>query len=171
VPAEADCSDRGAWQTADAVTFLRSVQQDRLNAAWLLSMLGLRRGEVLGLRWQDVGLDTLTVRESRISVAGQIHVGTPKAKASRRVLPLPPVVVDALRELRRIQTAERLAAGADTGTRTIVSSSTRSAARTDQSGTPTRSLDWCAAPAFRRSRCMAPGIARLRCWPISDTRS
>src|SRR5205807_1100378 len=44
---------RKPWEVADAVRFLRFAQADRLYAAWLLSLLGLRRGEVLGLRWCD----------------------------------------------------------------------------------------------------------------------
>jgi integrase len=38
-------------------TFLASVREDRLYPAWLLlATLGIRRGELLGLRWVDVDL-------------------------------------------------------------------------------------------------------------------
>jgi integrase len=49
-------ADRGEWQAADAVRFLRSVTGERLYAAYILSLLGLRRGEVTGLRWPDIDL-------------------------------------------------------------------------------------------------------------------
>lgn len=49
--------NRRAWQTEEAVAFLRHVRDDPLAAAWTLSLLGMRRGEVLGLRWADVDLD------------------------------------------------------------------------------------------------------------------
>ena len=57
---------------------------------------GLRRGELLGLRWQDVEL-----LERRLSVVQQVvrnEVTTPKSRAGRRSLPLGPIAVDALEE-------------------------------------------------------------------------
>ncbi len=42
----------------DLGTFLKSVSGHRLEAAWnVAAMTGMRRGEVLGLRWNDVDLD------------------------------------------------------------------------------------------------------------------
>jgi integrase len=47
-----------AWEPAEASAFLDSVAGDRLEALWhLLLLRGLRRGEALGLRWNDVDLD------------------------------------------------------------------------------------------------------------------
>ena len=47
-----------------------AASRDRLHAAWRLSLYGLRRGEVLGLRWSDIDLKakTLTVRQARVLV-------------------------------------------------------------------------------------------------------
>ncbi|MEU0560902.1 site-specific integrase [Dactylosporangium sp. NPDC006015] len=128
VPADPDAgSDRAAWQTADAVVFLRGVRNDRLHAAWMLSLLGLRRGEVLGLRWLDAdltgeraaergfpaGTPTLAVVNNRTCVAGKIIEGTPKGRGRRRVphLPIPRPLVDALKALKATHAAEKLAAG------------------------------------------------------------
>jgi integrase len=132
VPADdAAGDDRGAWQAADAVTFLRSTRGDRLHAAYLLSLLGLRRGEVLGLRWADVdltgeqakarrlpdGTPSIAIVNTRLTVAGTIVEGSPKGRGRRRVayLPMPRVATDALRSARAAQAAERLAAGAAYG--------------------------------------------------------
>jgi integrase len=126
VPSDPDAgADRSAWQTSDAVAFLRHVRADRLYAAWLLSLLGMRRGEVLGIRRIDLDLDgvqaalfrfpegtpTLEVVENRVLVEGKIFVGTPKSRAGGRRLPVPAPMVAALREHLRRQAAERLAAG------------------------------------------------------------
>ncbi len=114
------------WQAADAVAFLRSVREDRLYAAFLLSLLGLRRGEVLGLRWVDVdltgalarerklpeGTPSLAIVNNRVTVAGEIVEGTPKGRGRRRVpyLPMPKLLVDALTALWTRQLDEREAA-------------------------------------------------------------
>ena len=76
-------------------------------------MLGLRRGEVLGLRWEDVDLDdaTIHVRQSRVLEGGKVVVNPPKTKAGLRSLPVPPGVLDDLRNLRKRQAEERLALG------------------------------------------------------------
>ena len=50
---------------------------------------GLRRSEVLGLRWSDVdlGTKTLTVRRSMVAIRGAPgHIAPPKSRASRRVV-------------------------------------------------------------------------------------
>lgn len=82
--------------------------------AWRLSLSGLRRGEVLGLAWTDVDLDggTVNVRASRVMVAGQAVLQTStKSLAGKRVVPLTPDAVAALRRMRSQQAQERLAAG------------------------------------------------------------
>ncbi len=80
---------------------------------WLLvTALGLRRGEALALRWADVDLDGghLQVKASVQRVGGKlVRTEMPKTKSSRRALPLPAVVVDALRAHRAAQVQERLA--------------------------------------------------------------
>ena len=78
----------------------------------LALVVGLRKGELLGLRWVDVDLDgaELHVRQAAQRVAGELQFTAPKTRHSRRSLPLPPLAVDALGAPRR-QAAERLAAG------------------------------------------------------------
>jgi integrase len=75
--------------------------------------LGLRRGELLGLRWADVDLDIgrLEVVQTLQRVDGRLQFVRPKTRRSERTIPLPPVVVSALREHRARQAKERLAAG------------------------------------------------------------
>ena len=126
VPADADAGDdRAAWQTADAVAFLRHVRRNRLYAAYLLSLLGLRRAEVIGLRWEDLDLDglaapqfrfppgtpSLGIAQGRVMVAGTVHTTTPKSRKSGRRLPLFPLAAKALKEHRRAQRAEQVKAG------------------------------------------------------------
>ncbi|CAN5296302.1 hypothetical protein BH24CHL7_BH24CHL7_04500 [soil metagenome] len=73
--------------------------------------LGMRQGELLGLRWSDVNLDTglLSVRHTLQRRTYQL--AEPKTERGRRTLAMPGIVTLALREHRRRQVAERLAAG------------------------------------------------------------
>lgn len=98
----------------DARHLLDTVAGDRNAALYSVAMaLGLRKGEALGLRWPDVGLDaaTLTVRFALQRVDGKRQLVEPKSDRSRRTLPLPDVAVKALRVHRVRQLEERLVAG------------------------------------------------------------
>jgi integrase len=97
----------------EAGRLLAQAATDRLSPLWLLvTALGLRRGEALALRWEDVDLDRgdLQVKATVQRVGGKlVRTDMPKTKSSRRALPLPAVVVDALRAHRAAQVQERLA--------------------------------------------------------------
>jgi integrase len=77
-------------------------REHRLEAAWLLSLSGLRRSEVLGLKWSDVDLDagTLHIRRSRVQVGKEEHIGGTKTARGTRSLPLSGDVLEALRSWR-----------------------------------------------------------------------
>ncbi|MHB8757113.1 MAG: site-specific integrase [Bacillota bacterium] len=73
---------------------------------------GLRRGELLGLRWADMNLMEryLTVRQQVVCINGLPTVQEPKTKKSTRAVPLSEDIVEALRQHRLRQTEERLMA-------------------------------------------------------------
>ena len=76
--------------------------------------LGLRQGELLALRWQDVDLDagTVTVAHTLQRLDGTPVLAQPKTDKRRRPIAVPAPVLASLREHRKRQLAERLAAGA-----------------------------------------------------------
>jgi integrase len=97
-----------------ARSLLAKIKDDRLFALYLCAIvLGLRRGELLGLTWNAVDLDDgrLVVRQALSWVDGRAVLQPPKTRASRRVIPLPDVVVTALREHRKRQEEEQAEAG------------------------------------------------------------
>lgn len=106
-----------------AKALLRTARGDRFEALYLVMLqLGLRPGEVLGLRWQDIDFDnhTLSVRKAvvrhieRDPVTGKetvtLHLGGVK-RDSRRTLGMPRGVEAALKKHKKTQASERLAVG------------------------------------------------------------
>ncbi len=81
---------------------------------------GPRRGEIAGLRWSDVDLDSgrVSIAHTRVLVDAKPESSAPKTSAGRRTVPLSPRLVAALRAHRRRQLEERLSWGepwSDTG--------------------------------------------------------
>lgn len=94
--------------------FMAVLEGERLRALYLVALsLGLRQGEILGLRWGDVNLEegTLTVRHSLQRYGAAYHLDEPKTRKSRRTLPLPGFLVAELRAHMVRQLQERLLAG------------------------------------------------------------
>lgn len=82
---------------------LRAVEGDGFAALYRVALFtGMRRGELVGLRWHDVDLDegALTVRRSVQRVAGTVQVVEPKTSRSHRTMALPDSTVATLREQR-----------------------------------------------------------------------
>lgn len=108
-------SDQVTTLTPDeAGRFLDAVRGNRLEALYRVALgIGLRRGEALGLRWQDVDLEArqLRVVNALQRVDGRLQMVPPKTKRSRRTVSLPPSVAEALREHRLRQKEEQLLAG------------------------------------------------------------
>ncbi|WP_243636996.1 tyrosine-type recombinase/integrase [Rhodococcus sp. Eu-32] len=93
---------------------MKHVAREPLSQAWQLAMHGMRRGEIAGLRWQDVDLDNgkLRVANTRIAVGKTIVEGPPKTKKSRRTLPISKPLDAALRAAKAQQAKEKLLLGA-----------------------------------------------------------
>jgi integrase len=111
---KASSPEMRTWTAEELGRFLEHVRGERLYAAWTLAATtGLRRGEVLGLRWADVDLDAarVAVRQTLISVEYGVQLSEPKTAKGRRSVALDPQTVAILREHRKHQVEERLAWG------------------------------------------------------------
>jgi integrase len=100
---------------AEAGTLLDATRDHPAHGLYVLALTtGMRQGELLGLRWDDVDLDgaKLAVRQSlqRQREGGLVFI-EPKTARSRRTVLLSRLAVTALREHRRRQLADRLATG------------------------------------------------------------
>ena len=109
------------WSAPQLRAFLAAVSEDRLYALWLLyATTGMRRGEALGLRWDDLDLDagTVFVRRNRTLVGGRVVTQETKSDAGRRTVAIDAETVAVLRRHRTRQLEDRLAASSawhDTG--------------------------------------------------------
>ena len=115
VPPRVEGKEATSLTPAEVRTFLDSLAGDRMEPLYRVVLaLGLRQGEALGLRWEDVDLDArrLRVAYALQRVGGKPTLVEPKTDRSRRTVTLPNVVVDALRARRAAQLEERLLAGA-----------------------------------------------------------
>ena len=113
-PPKDEHEEKSVLSVAEAMLFLEAIRGDRMEALYLLAVTtGLRRGEMLGLKWQDLDLTKGTLRVSRSldQHYGPTRENAPKRAASRRPAVLPAPVVEALRRRQEAQDEERKAAG------------------------------------------------------------
>lgn len=102
------------WSADELRHFLDATAGDRLHALFVLAVTsGLRRSEILGLRWDDIDLatGTLAVRRARVAAGYDVFEGETKSGRARLVR-IPEGTVAALRRHRAAQLEERLAWGA-----------------------------------------------------------
>src|SRR5918997_978168 len=75
----------------EARRLLEAAHGDRFEALYVLALhTGMRQGELLALKWQDVDLEnaTLSVRRTITKSGGRLFLGEPKTKKSRRTIDL-----------------------------------------------------------------------------------
>jgi len=109
------------WDAKRLAAFLGATRSDRLGGLWhLLAMTGMRRGEALGLRWEDVDLEAgrISVRRALIPNGKVVVVSEPKTARGRRSIALDPETVLVLREQAARQLDDQVKKGdawSDTG--------------------------------------------------------
>lgn len=95
--------DVRSWNAEQLQAFLKTASADRLFPAfWLAANTGMRRGELLGLRWEDVDLvgGSLSINRSLVSVAYELHESRGKTRSSRRWVDLDDATVHVLARWR-----------------------------------------------------------------------
>ena len=103
------------WAPAELRRFLAGLEGDPWEAVvHVLAMTGMRRSEVVALRWCDIDFhrNRLTIHQAATFLNGKEVVGTPKSRRSRRVIDLDAVTVAVLRGHRTAQLEQRMFVGA-----------------------------------------------------------
>jgi len=105
------------WQPDELLRFREHADADDLAGAWRLTLCGMTRADVLGLRWEeDVDLDggVATVAQGRVALDRGDAIDDPKSEQRRRAVPFEAIHPGTTRLLRRLaarQKADRLKAG------------------------------------------------------------
>lgn len=100
------------WEASEAARFLNVARTHRLYAFFYLPIAaGLRRGELLGLRWSDIEGNQIHIRQAYVKVRGILLLSTPKNRNAFRSVAISPDVVEVLFYHRQVQEAEHLRLG------------------------------------------------------------
>ncbi|WP_432086157.1 tyrosine-type recombinase/integrase [Streptomyces sp. bgisy095] len=114
-PPRAAARDLSPWSLDETLDFLAAARRDPLYAAFVLAIaMGLRRGEIVGLRWNDIDLENrvLLVRQQVQRRRGVLYNDETKGRRSRAI-PLPAMCLAPLRWHRMRQRATYEATGTE----------------------------------------------------------
>ena len=102
------------WTPEEVVRFLDAAKEHRLFALFYLAIVtGMRRGELLGLKWEDIDAEKGALRVRRnVTISGsRLVVNEPKTRRSKRVIYLADEALGVLADHQKRQERERFAAG------------------------------------------------------------
>jgi integrase len=103
-PPRIDKQVPSVWTIEEAKTFLSAVSDHRWYGIYLIALTtGARRGEILGMEWQNINWikGTITINKTIVEIKGKATITSPKTKLSSRTIVLPSLVLDLLKENRK----------------------------------------------------------------------
>jgi integrase len=104
------------WDPEQLLTFVEHVRNDRFYALWLLVVTtGFRRGELAGLRHEDIDLEYARVSPvvPRVVVDGKVQESATKTSSGERWIAIDPITVEAMRKYLATWREERRLLGQD----------------------------------------------------------
>jgi integrase len=109
--------EQPCWTAEELQAFLRAAAGHRFFAAlWVAAFTGMRRGELLGLRWEDFdeSAATISVNRGLLAIDYELHETRGKTSNARRRIDLDTTTVSVLTAWRDWQAAEQRVAGIET---------------------------------------------------------
>lgn len=106
--------DVKVWTIEEADKFLKRSKDRKFFIGYVLAIYtGMRRGEIIGLRWHDINIEnkTLTINQTLLYTNGNLHFSESKTKGSRRTITLPDFVIQSLKKHRIRQNEFKLQLG------------------------------------------------------------
>lgn len=159
-PPRTDNRELKPWTLDETLDFLAASRGDPLYATFVLAIaMGLRRGEIIGLRRSDLDLDNrvLYVRQQTQRRRDVLHGDDPKSRR-RHAVPLPALCIAPLRWHRT--TVRRTRQSRGRGRHPATSSPPAPTARSSHGTSTAPSPASPTPPASESSGCMTPGTAR-----------
>ncbi|MFN2505793.1 MAG: tyrosine-type recombinase/integrase [Acidimicrobiales bacterium] len=105
-----------SWTAEQLQAFLRAAVGHRLfPLLWLSAMTGMRRNEVLGLKWGDIDFakKTISLNRGLVAIGYELHQTRGKTRNARRPIDLDPTTLSVLAGWKALQAAELAAVGID----------------------------------------------------------
>lgn len=105
-----------SWTAQHLQQFLRATAGHRMfPLLWLAAMTGMRRNEVLGLKWGDIDFkkNTLSLNRGLVAIGYDVHQTRGKTRNARRPIDLDATTMSVLAGWKALQTAELAAVGID----------------------------------------------------------
>jgi integrase len=115
-PPRPEFHEINALDEARTIWLLDAAEGTRLHTPMLLAIsTGMRRGEILGLRWQDIDLVSglVSVRRSLQETKAGVSFKEPKSRRSRRPITLPSLAIEMLKAHQESQLKTKLALGSE----------------------------------------------------------
>lgn len=109
-------TEKTAWTADQLRSFLRAAAGHKLfPALWLSANTGMRRSELLGLRWADLNVSKarLSINRGLVAVGYELHETPGKTRNARRTIDLDATTLEVLHGWRALQSATYQATGTD----------------------------------------------------------
>jgi integrase len=113
-PPRIETRDISIWTMEEAQEFLSFAEDRKFFIAYVLAIYtGMRRGEILGLRWRDCDLErgTVSIQQTVYKSNNEILIQEPKTKGSKRTITLPDYAISCLKKHRVRQNEYKLRLG------------------------------------------------------------
>lgn len=113
-PRMSRAKDIETWSLEEATRFLEYTEGKHLHIAYVLAIYtGMRRGEILGLRWKDCDLEQgkISIRQTLNLVGSELIFQSPKTKGSKRLITITENVIAALKKHKAEQNQNKLRFG------------------------------------------------------------